>query len=200
VHKSEAVEQTIIVRDAADHDMADVQAIYALQVLQGMATFEVTPPSTNELLSRRAGVLNLGLPYLVAEIEGSVVGYSYATAYRPRAAYRHTIEDSVYVADEAQGRGVGTRLLAALITRCANGPWRQMLAIIGNSGNLGSIALHQRQGFRTVGTLRSVGFKLGQWVDTVLMQRELGAGDSKPAESDLDIAEIGARAIRTTSD
>jgi L-amino acid N-acyltransferase YncA len=165
-----------------------------------MATFEVTPPSTNELLSRRAGVLNLGLPYLVAEIEGSVVGYSYATAYRPRAAYRHTIEDSVYVADEAQGRGVGTRLLAALITRCANGPWRQMLAIIGNSGNLGSIALHQRQGFRTVGTLRSVGFKLGQWVDTVLMQRELGAGDSKPAESDLDIAEIGARAIHTTSD
>jgi L-amino acid N-acyltransferase YncA len=183
-----AVEQTITVRDASDPDMVCVQAIYALEVLHGMATFEVTPPSTNELPSRRASIVNLGLPYLVAEINGSIVGYSYATGYRARAAYRHTIEDSVYVADGARGLGVGTRLLAELITRCANGPWRQMLAIIGNSGNSGSIALHQRLGFRSVGTFRSVGFKLGAWVDTALMQRELGAGDSKPAESEGDPA------------
>lgn len=178
-HDLRALEQTIIVRDAADHDMAGVQAIYAFHVLHGLATFEETPPSTNELLSRRASVLGLGLPYLVAEMNSCVVGYSYATSYRPRPAYRHTVEDSVYVANGLHGRGIGTRLLEALIARCENGPWRQMLAVIGNSGNSGSIALHRRLGFQPVGTLRSVGFKLGQWVDTVLMQRELGAGDSE---------------------
>jgi L-amino acid N-acyltransferase YncA len=184
-HDSRASGQTIIVRDAADHDMASVQAIYALHVLHGLATFEETPPSTNELLSRRAAALGLGLPYLVAEINGRVVGYGYATGYRPRPAYRYTVEDSVYVADGLQGHGIGTRLLEALIWRCENGPWRQMLAVIGNSSNSSSIALHRRLGFQRVGTFRSVGFKLGQWVDTVLMQRELGAGDSELPEREL---------------
>lgn len=123
-------------------------------------------------------MLALGLPYLVAELDTRVVGYCYATTYRSRPAYRNTIEDSVYVADGMQGRGIGMALLAALIARCETGPWRQMVAVIGDSGNAGSIALHERLGFRRMGTLEAVGFKLGRWVDTVLMQRALGAGSS----------------------
>jgi len=177
-HTIGAVQAQIIVRDAAEHDISEVQRIYAFEVLHGLATFEEVPPSSEQLLSRRAGVLKLGLPYLVAEIDGRVVGYSYATEYRLRPAYRHTVEDSVYVADGLHGRGIGTRLLEGLIARCEQGPWRQMLAVIGHSANAGSIALHRRLGFRDIGTLRSVGFKLGRWVDTVIMQRDLGAGDS----------------------
>ena len=158
--------------------MPAIQAIYAHHVLHGLATFEEVPPSTTELLSRRDVVLKAGLPYLAAEIEGQLVGYSYATFYRPRPAYRHTVEDSVYVADRFAGRGIGSALLSELITRCSTGPWRQMLAVIGNSGNAGSIALHRRLGFRHVGTLTAVGFKLGRWVDTVVMQRPLGDGDA----------------------
>ena len=170
----------ILIRDATAADMDAVQAIYADHVLHGLATFEEVPPSTDELLARRAGVLQLGLPFLVAELEGRVVGYCYATSYRPRPAYRYTIEDSVYVAAGLGGRGIGTGLLEALIARCENGPWRQMLAVIGNSGNAGSIALHRRLGFQPIGTLQGVGFKLGRWVDTVLMQRALGEGQRAP--------------------
>ena len=165
------------IRDATAADMQAVQAIYAHHVLYGLATFEKEPPAANELNARREGVVAAGLPYLVAECEGRVLGYCYATAYRPRPAYRNTIEDSVYVAEGYGGRGIGASLLGTLIERCEAGPWRQMLAVIGNSGNEGSIALHRRLGFETVGTLRSVGFKLGRWVDTVLMQRALGQGD-----------------------
>lgn len=172
----------VLVRDAQEADMEAVQAIYAHHVLHGLATFEEVPPSVEELLSRRASVLAVGLPYLVAELEGRIVGYSYATAYRPRPAYRFTIEDSVYVAEGLGGRGVGSALLGELIARCEKGPWRQMLAVVGNSGNEGSIALHKRMGFQTVGTLSSVGFKLGRWVDTVLMQRSLGEGDESVPE------------------
>ncbi|WP_434956947.1 MULTISPECIES: GNAT family N-acetyltransferase [unclassified Labrys (in: a-proteobacteria)] len=170
----------ILVRDARESDMAAVQPIYAHHVLQGLASFEEVPPSLDELVSRRRGVLAQGLPYLVAEAEGRVVGYSYATAYRPRPAYRYTVEDSVYVAPDMGGRGVGRLLLEELIARCEAGPWRQMLAVIGNSGNTGSIALHRRLGFSEAGVLTSVGFKLGRWVDTVLMQRSLGIGNGAP--------------------
>jgi L-amino acid N-acyltransferase YncA len=170
----------IIVRDAAEADMAAIEKIYAQYVLQGLATFEEVPPSVDELTSRRATVLSLNLPYLVAEIDGRVGGYCYASAYRPRPAYRHTVEDSVYVAEGFGGRGIGTALLATLIERCEAGPWRQMLAVIGNSGNVESIALHRRLGFEPAGKLKSVGFKLGQWVDPVLMQRPLGPGDTAP--------------------
>lgn len=156
--------------------MRTIQKIYAHQVLRGLATFEEVAPTTDELLLRRESILNLGLPYLTAELNGRIAGYSYATTYRSRPAYRYTIEDSVYVAEEMQGRGVGRALLTALISRCERGLWRQMIAIIGNSSNAGSIALHERLGFRRVGTLEAVGFKLGRWVDTVLMQRALGAG------------------------
>jgi phosphinothricin acetyltransferase len=172
------VRPALVIRDAAERDMPAVQSIYAHHVRHGLASFEEVPPSLDELRARRAAVLRAGLPFLAAEADGRVVGYSYATAYRPRPAYRHTIEDSVYVVDGLNGRGIGTTLLQALILRCEAGPWRQMLAVIGNSRNAGSIALHRRLGFRTVGTLNSVGFKLGQWVDTVLMQRALGAGDA----------------------
>jgi len=167
----------VIVRDAATADMQAIQAIYAHHVLHGLATFEEVPPTIAEMSDRRVSVQNAGLPYLCATLDGAVVGYAYATAYRPRPAYRHTIEDSIYVAHDLGGRGVGSALLQALIDRCERGPWRQMLAVIGNSGNAGSIALHRRLGFQTIGTLHAVGFKLGRWVDTVLMQRALGDGE-----------------------
>lgn len=178
-HVDPSLESTVVVRDATNADFPAIAQIYAQEVLHGLATFEEVPPTANELLSRWASVLALGLPYLVAELEGQVAGYCYAMTYRPRPAYRNTIEDSVYVADGMQGRGVGLALLSALIARCEAGPWRQMVAVIGDSGNAGSIALHQRLGFRHVGTFEAVGFKLGRWVDTVLMQRALGAGSSR---------------------
>jgi len=167
----------LIVRDASEADLAVVQTIYAHHVLYGLATFEELPPSHEELRARRAALLATGLPYLVAERRGEVVGYAYANAYRSRPAYRYTVEDSVYVAEGLAGHGIGSALLRLLIARCEAGPWRQMIALIGDSANAASIALHRRMGFRTAGTLGAVGFKLGRWVDTVLMQRPLGAGD-----------------------
>jgi L-amino acid N-acyltransferase YncA len=167
----------VMVRDAVDADMAAIQAIYAHHVLHGLATFEEVPPSLPEMTERRATVVKAGLPYLAAELDGQVVGYAYATAYRPRPAYRHTIEDSIYVADGLGGRGIGSALLRQLVARCERGPWRQMLAVIGDNANEGSIALHRALGFQPIGTLQAVGFKFGRWVDTVLMQRALGDGD-----------------------
>ncbi|SAL63812.1 phosphinothricin N-acetyltransferase [Caballeronia peredens] len=164
-----------LVRDAAPGDFDAIARIYAHYVENALATFEETPPSADELRARHATITAAGLPYLVAEIDGEAAGYAYASAYRPRSAYRHTIEDSVYVAAGMGGRGIGLALLTALIERCERGPWRQMIAVIGNSGNAGSIALHARLGFDHVGVLRDVGFKHGRWVDTVLMQRALGA-------------------------
>lgn len=166
----------ITVRNAMVEDLATVLDIYAPFVRHGLATFEERVPTVTELAARRDAMLRAGLPYLVAEAAGEVVGYAYAAAYRPRPAYRHTVEDSVYVRQSLAGRGIGRALLTGLILRCEAGPWRQMIAVIGNSENHGSIALHRALGFRPVGTLTAVGFKLGRWVDTALMQRELGAG------------------------
>jgi phosphinothricin acetyltransferase len=175
---SNATTAQVAVREAQDADMAAVQSIYAHHVLHGLASFEEVPPTVEEIASRRNAVLALGLPYLVGTLAGRVVGYCYAGPYRSRPAYRHTIEDSVYVADGMAGRGIGGALLREVIGRCEQGPWRQMLAVIGNSGNAGSIGLHASLGFQPVGTLRSSGFKFGRWVDTVLMQRALGEGDT----------------------
>jgi L-amino acid N-acyltransferase YncA len=169
---------TLDVRSAVEGDMAQIAEIYAHHVLNGLASFEETPPSMEVMMSRFRSVAGAGFPYLVAEEVGRLVGYSYASAYRPRSAYRFTVEDSVYVAHDARGRGVGHGLLATLIARCELGPWRQMLAVIGDSGNAASIALHRRFGFEPAGSLRSVGFKLDRWVDSVIMQRKLNGGDA----------------------
>lgn len=167
---------SVIVRDATDHDIPAVQHIYADHVLHGTGSFEEVPPSAPQMAMRWVDVHRLGLPYLVAELAGELVGYAYASAYRPRPAYRHTIEDSVYVARRHHRLGIGRTLLAALIARCEVGPWRQMIAVIGDSANTGSIVLHQHLGFRHAGTLENVGFKHGRWLDSVLMQRTLGQG------------------------
>ncbi|WP_297833582.1 GNAT family N-acetyltransferase [Pseudomonas sp.] len=168
--------QTPILRNATDDDMPSVQSIYAQHVLGGIASFELEAPSIEEMMIRRTDILAKGLPYLVAELAGEVVGYGYATLYRPRPGYRFTAEDSVYVREGLGGKGIGQALLGAVIEHCTQGGWRQMIAIIGNSENHASIRLHERHGFRRVGVFESVGFKHGRWVDTVLMQRALGDG------------------------
>lgn len=166
----------MLVRDARDGDMAQIQAIYAYHVLHGSASFEEEAPSLAEMRRRRAEVLARGLPYLVAEIDGRVVGYSYATPYRTRSAYRFSIENSVYVDHARYRAGAGRALLGELIARCERGDWRQMIAVIGDSAHAASIGLHASFGFRNVGTLEAVGFKFGRWLDSVLMQRHLGLG------------------------
>ena len=174
----------LLVRDSREADLPAIRDLYAREVLQGLASFEEVPPSLDEMAARRRAVLGLGLPHLAAELNGRLVGFSYAAPYRPRPAYRHTVENSVYVAPGQRGRGVGRALLTALIERCEAGPWRQMVAVIGDSGNAGSIGLHARLGFRRVGTLQDVGFKLGRFVDTVLMQRPLDLGEGSSAEDE----------------
>lgn len=182
-HDAPSPSATPHVRDATDADMPAIKAIYAHHVLHGTGSFETEPPSIAEMAQRRANVLGLGLPYLVAESAGEIVGFAYATHYRPRPAYRHTAEDSVYIKPGMTGRGVGSLLLREVIARCEAGGWRQLIANVGDSSNAGSLALHTRHGFRTAGTLQSVGFKFGRWLDTVLMQRDLGAGDTVPPDT-----------------
>jgi L-amino acid N-acyltransferase YncA len=171
------------VRDAAEADLAAICSIYAYYVLNTAANFEAEPPTREEMGLRRENVLRAGLPYLVAEVEGQVRGYAYASLYRPRAAYRYTLENSIYIEQGFQARGIGTALLSALIERCEAGPWRQMIAVIGDDDNQPSIRLHQRFGFQHVGTLNDVGFKFGRWIDTVIMQRALGDGSATPPDS-----------------
>jgi len=166
------------IRPARLADVGPVQAIYAHHVLHGLASFELEPPSVEAMRRRFEAVTSGGYPYLVAEgDDGTVLGCAYASAYRTRPAYRHTVEDSVYVAAAATGRGIGRQLLSRLIAEAEALGYRQMLAVIGDSGNAASIGLHRACGFAEVGTLRAVGFKCGRWVDSVLMQRALGEGD-----------------------
>jgi phosphinothricin acetyltransferase len=167
-------------RAATPEDIADIHAIYSHHVLKGMASFEEEPPSPAELRRRLEEVTARGLPYLVADFGGTVAGYGYCSLYRSRSAYRYTLEDSVYVRPDAQGRGVGKALLAELVRRSEALGYRALVAIIGDSANAASIGLHEDAGFLRVGTLRSVGFKFGRWVDSVIMQRPLGAGDATP--------------------
>jgi L-amino acid N-acyltransferase YncA len=173
-----AAATAVTVRDAAEGDVPAIHGIYAHHVEHGSGSFELAPPDVDEMARRRAEIVDRGMPYLVAVEDGRVLGFAYASPYRPRAAYRHTVEDSVYVAPDAIGRGVGTALLAALIDTCTRLGFRQMVAVIGDSANLGSIRLHEKAGFAHAGTLRSVGHKFGRWVDSVTMQRALGPGDS----------------------
>lgn len=168
------------VRTAAQGDLAAIHAIYAHHVLRGLATFEEVAPDAEEMRRRHQDISGRDLPYLVAVERGEILGYGYCAPYRARSAYRYALEDSIYIKDGHLGKGIGTRLLGELLRICEGLGYRQVVAVIGDSANAGSIALHARLGFLRVGTLRSTGFKFGRWVDSVLMQRPLGAGDGAP--------------------
>ncbi|MBV8605125.1 MAG: N-acetyltransferase [Pelomonas sp.] len=170
-----------LLRPAQDADLPAIQAIYAHAVLHGTGTFETEVPDAAELARRRAEVLGRGLPWLVAEREGAVLGYAYANYFRPRLAYRFCLEDSIYLAPEAKGQGLGRLLLAELIGRCEALGARQMLAVIGDAANAGSIGVHAALGFAHTGVLKNAGWKFERWLDVVLMQRELGLGASRAA-------------------
>lgn len=167
-------------RPATADDLPAIQAIYAHHVLHGLASFEEAPPPVEEMRRRFDDVRGRGLPYLAADFGGTLVGYGYCSPYRSRSAYRYSLEDSVYVRSGSEGRGVGGALLGALIEQCEGLGYRQIIAVIGDSANAASINLHASFGFLRVGTLRSAGFKLGRWVDSVIMQRPLGPGDGCP--------------------
>lgn len=167
-------------RPAAQGDLAAIQGIYAHHVLRGLASFEEVPPDLQEIRRRHQNVSGRGLPYLVAEERGEILGYGYCAPYHARSAYRYALEDSIYIKDGHLGKGIGTRILGELVRISEGLDYRQVIAVIGDSANIGSIALHARLGFVRVGTLRSTGYKFGRWVDTVLMQRPLGAGDGAP--------------------
>lgn len=164
------------IREATLADMPAVQALYAHYVLNELATFELVPPSLEEMCARRQAILDNGLPYLVAELNGGIVGYAYAATYSPRPAYRYTIEDSVYLLPGHTGQGIGAALLAELIRRCELGPWRQMVAVITQGGTTGSADMHRKLGFVEVGRMPDVGYKFNRWVGTLVMQRALGEG------------------------
>ncbi|MBL0930455.1 MAG: N-acetyltransferase [Alphaproteobacteria bacterium] len=167
----------MIIRDAADTDLPAIHAIYAHHVANGLGTFEEAPPTLDEMRGRRAAIVDKGLPWLVAtDTNGVILGYAYAGPFRPRSAYRFAVEDSIYVAPGAARKGVGKKLLAELIARCQAWGARQMLAVIGDSGNAGSIGVHKSLGFEHGGIMHAVGFKHGRWVDVVIMQRALGDG------------------------
>ena len=165
------------VRPAVPQDLPATQSIYAYHVLHGLASFEEEAPPLEEMRRRFEEVTGRGLPYLVAEEKRELLGYGYCSLYRARSAYRYTLEDSIYVRHGREGKGIGRALLAALIERCEALNYRQIVAVIGDSGNAASIAVHASLGFVRAGNLRSTGYKFGRWVDSVLMQRPLGKGD-----------------------
>ncbi len=169
------------IRPAAPQDLPAIQSIYAYHVSKGLASFEEEAPPLEEMRRRYEEVTRQGLPYVVAGDQAEILGYGYCTLYRSRSAYRYTLEDSIYVRHGMQGKGIGKAVLAELIARCETLEYRQLIAVIGDSGNAASIAVHASLGFVRAGALRSTGYKFGRWVNTVIMQRPLGAGDgSKP--------------------
>ena len=166
----------LVIRAADETDLPVITGIYDHAVRFGTATFELIPPDLTEMTRRFGALRNGGFPYLVAELAGIVVGYAYAGPYRPRPAYRFTVENSIYLAPAIHRRGVGILLLRRLIAECEARGYRQMIAVIGDSANMGSIGVHTRAGFKMIGTHPSVGLKFGRWLDTVMMQRSLGEG------------------------
>ncbi len=159
--------------DSIEEDITAITSIYAEQVIAGLASFEIEAPTRLEMSTRRASLLEQGYPYLVASVDEQVVGYAYAGPYRAREAYKYTLENSLYVSADARRRGIGTALLSALLKRCSAGSWHSVIAVIGDSENHASIRLHASLGFEMIGTLKRVGFKHNQWVDSVLMQKLL---------------------------
>jgi len=172
----------ITIRPAKDADMDAVTAIYAHHVSHGLASFETEPPNAADMRRRRADVVAKALPYLVATKDDAVLGYAYASPYRTRAGYANTVENSVYVRADATGRRIGHSLLTALIDACEARGLRQMVAVVGDSANLASIRLHEKVGFHRVGVLTNVGYKHDRWLDSVLLQRELGDGARTPPD------------------
>jgi len=166
----------IEIRPATDADLPAITAIYAEAVLHGTATFELVPPDLAEMTRRYSEITSDNFPYLVALLDGNVVGYAYASHYRTRPAYRFTVENAIYLAPDSHRRGVGTRLLQRLIDDCERLGFRQLIAVVGDSANAGSIGVHAKAGFQTIGLHPDVGFKFGRWLDIVLMQRALGGG------------------------
>jgi phosphinothricin acetyltransferase len=164
------------IRPTVAADLAAITEIYAHEVREGTATFELVPPDPDEMTRRFQVLMDGAFPYLVAELDGSVVGYAYASSYRPRPAYRFTVENSVYLRPQVHRRGIGRQLLERLIAECGTRGFRQMIAVIGDSANTASVGVHARCGFQMIGTHPGVGLKFGRWLDTVMMQRELGEG------------------------
>ena len=171
----------LLIRPSTPSDLPAITAIYAHAVLHGTGTFELDPPDGPEMARRRDDVLDKGLPWLVAQAGEQVLGYAYANHFRPRRAYRFCLEDSIYLHADARGQGVGRLLLAELVGRCEAAGARQMLAVIGDAANAGSIGVHAALGFEHTGVLKAAGWKFDRWLDVVLMQRALGSGDSLPA-------------------
>lgn len=169
----------LLIRPSLDADISAITAIYAHHVVHGRGSFELTPPEASEMARRRQDVLDKGWPFLVAQEGDQVQGYAYANHFRPRPAYRFSVENSVYVTHASARRGLGRALMAELMRQCELAGARQMMAVIGDAANQGSIGLHTSLGFRSVGVFRSSGWKHGQWLDTVLMQRSLGLGDQQ---------------------
>ncbi|MFT4257731.1 MAG: GNAT family N-acetyltransferase [Pseudoxanthomonas sp.] len=172
---------SLVVRNASEADIPAITAIYAAEVRDFVNTYEYEAPGEAEMLGRMRNMLAGGYPYLAAELDGEVVGYAYAGSFRSRAAYRWVVENSVYVAAGRQGKGIGSALLQRLIEECAARDFRQMIAVIGEPTNTASIKLHQRFGFTSLATFPAIAWKHGRWLDTVFMQRALGAGKAQPA-------------------
>ena len=171
----------LLIRPSDAADLPAITAVYGWNVMNGTGTFELDPPDQAEMARRRDDVLGKGLPWLVAERDGAVHGFAYANHFRPRLAYRFCLEDSIYLAGAARGQGIGKLLLAELMARCEAAGARQMLAVIGDSANTGSVGVHRALGFEPTGLLRAAGWKFDRWLDVVLMQKRLGLGDSSPA-------------------
>ena len=171
-----------LIRPSTEQDLGAITRIYAHHVLHGTGTFETTPPTQEEMTSRRADVLAKGLPWLVVEDGGEILGYAYGNWFKPRPAYRFSVEDSIYMAPEAAGKGLGRALLAELLAALERGGIRKVMAVIGDSANAGSIGVHTALGFERVGVVPSCGWKFGRWLDIVMMQRSLGQGDRTPPE------------------
>jgi L-amino acid N-acyltransferase YncA len=183
VHEPNEIRMKPVLRPATPVDIAAITAIYRPAVLAGTASFELEPPGEDEMLRRFRAITDAGYPYFVAELDGRVAGYAYVNAYRTRPAYRFTVEDSVYMAPDAQGKGIGRALLERLIATCRDDGFRLMIAVIGDSAQFASIRLHRRAGFRFCGTIHSVGYKFNRWLDSVIMELPLGEGDTTaPAE------------------
>lgn len=173
----------LIIRNSLPDDIPAITAIYKHHVLHGTGTFEIDPPSCDDMVNRRADVIGKGLPYLVAAEGSQILGFAYCNWFKPRPAYRFSAEDSIYLAPEALGRGLGRSLLAELMQRAEAAGVRKLIAVIGDSANQGSIGVHQSVGFTHVGVLKSCGWKFDRWLDVVLMDKALGAGDSSAPDS-----------------